>query len=288
MILTPKNCTIFGQGLDHPECVAVGPDGSLYAGGEAGQIYRFDSDGSFHAIGTTGGFVLGIAVDGDGRIVACDCAHSAAIWLDKDGRECQRVSGTADQSIRVPNFAVFDRAGNLFLSDSGDYWNRTGDGSILKIDSSGRARTFHQGPFQFPNGLAIDPAHQWLYAVQSTAPNVVRMPLADPSRTLEEVYALPAGTVPDGIAFTADGQLLIACYKPDCVLIGRPDGSIEPLLEDPTGELLSRPTNVLLVDGKIYVANLGGWHITIVETDLEPAPVYFPTHEQAASGEAQR
>ncbi|HYZ12971.1 MAG TPA: hypothetical protein VFA08_05115 [Actinomycetota bacterium] len=24
--------------LDHPECVALGPDGALYAGGEAGQI----------------------------------------------------------------------------------------------------------------------------------------------------------------------------------------------------------------------------------------------------------
>ena len=32
----------FGEGLDHPECVAWGCDGYAYAGGEAGQIYRID------------------------------------------------------------------------------------------------------------------------------------------------------------------------------------------------------------------------------------------------------
>ena len=30
----------FADGLDHPEGVTAGPDGTLYAGGEAGQIYR--------------------------------------------------------------------------------------------------------------------------------------------------------------------------------------------------------------------------------------------------------
>ena len=33
----------FVTGLDHPEGIAVGLDGTLYAGGEAGQIYRISS-----------------------------------------------------------------------------------------------------------------------------------------------------------------------------------------------------------------------------------------------------
>src|SRR5688500_9082229 len=31
---------IFSNGLDHPECLAFDRDGNLWAGGEAGQIYR--------------------------------------------------------------------------------------------------------------------------------------------------------------------------------------------------------------------------------------------------------
>ena len=31
--------------LDHPECIAVHPDGSVWAGGEAGQIYKISADG---------------------------------------------------------------------------------------------------------------------------------------------------------------------------------------------------------------------------------------------------
>ncbi len=33
----------WANGLDHPEGVAVGPDGMIYAGGESGQVYRIES-----------------------------------------------------------------------------------------------------------------------------------------------------------------------------------------------------------------------------------------------------
>ena len=36
---------VFASGLDHPECCAFDRDGNLWAGGEAGQIYRIDADG---------------------------------------------------------------------------------------------------------------------------------------------------------------------------------------------------------------------------------------------------
>ena len=37
--------TNVGFAFDHPEAVAWGPDGRAYAGGEAGQLYRFGLDG---------------------------------------------------------------------------------------------------------------------------------------------------------------------------------------------------------------------------------------------------
>ncbi|MGI9428191.1 MAG: SMP-30/gluconolactonase/LRE family protein [Bythopirellula sp.] len=274
--LTPDNCRLFGEGLDHPECVAIGPDGTIYAGGEAGQIYRIDTDGTFREIGSTGGFILGIAVDGQGSIHCCDCGQAAVYRVDSDGAVHQRSVGAQDRPFRVPNYGVFDPEGNLFVSDSGDYWHRPGTGYLLKIAPNDSTSVFHRGPFLFANGLAIDPSGQWLYVVQSTAPNVVRVPLDQPDGPLEVTHTLPSGTVPDGLAFAADGRLVIACYKPDAVFVGATDGSIELLCDDPTGELLSRPTNVAIGQGVLYLANIGGWHLTVIETDLTPAPLYYP------------
>ena len=63
---------VFAEGLDHPEGVAWGPDGRIYAGGEAGQIYAIDGDGTVEQLASTGGFLYGMQGDqlggwGDGQ-----------------------------------------------------------------------------------------------------------------------------------------------------------------------------------------------------------------------------
>ena len=50
---------IFATGLDHPECCAFDRDGNLWAGGEAGQIYRIDPAGKVETIANVGGFCCG-------------------------------------------------------------------------------------------------------------------------------------------------------------------------------------------------------------------------------------
>ena len=62
----------FGEGLDHPECVAWGCDGYLYAGGEAGQVYRIDiENGVFEKFAKTPGFVGGICQDWSRNLYVC-------------------------------------------------------------------------------------------------------------------------------------------------------------------------------------------------------------------------
>ena len=53
--------TNVGFAFDHPEAVAWGPDGRAYAGGEAGQLYRFGLDGKVieEVARVQGGFLLG-------------------------------------------------------------------------------------------------------------------------------------------------------------------------------------------------------------------------------------
>ena len=73
------------------------------------------------------------------------------------------------------------------------------------------------------------------------------------------------GTVLDGLALTADGGLLVSCYRPDRIYhLGR-DGRVEVVAEDPQGTLLAAPTNVCFAGPELDVvvsANLGRWHLT--------------------------
>ena len=276
MILTPGNVSLVAQGLDHPECVCFGPDGTLFAGGEAGQLYRISPEGEATQVASTGGFLLGIAADGRGAIHACDTERRAVLRIDRDGTVTERSSGSPEHPFTLPNFPVFDARGNLYVSDSGDYWHEAGTGSVLVVRPDDTTETFHHGPFRFANGLAISPDQAWLYVAQSTAWNVVRIPLGRPDGPVEVTHTLPPHTVPDGLAFCDDGRLLIACYRPDIIYLGHPDGRVEVLIEDLTAELLCRPANVALGGGRLVIANLGGWHLTTMPTDLRPAPVHRP------------
>src|SRR4051812_2004933 len=53
---------VFATGLDHPECIAFDREGHLWAGGEAGQVYRIDAPGAVQIVANLGGFNGGIAV----------------------------------------------------------------------------------------------------------------------------------------------------------------------------------------------------------------------------------
>lgn len=275
--VTLDNCQLLGEGLDHPESVCVAPDGTLYAGGEAGQLYRITPSGEQHVIGSTGGFLLGVTLDGNGGMHACDIGNKALMHIASTGEVTCRTRAAGDRKFETPNHSVFLPDGRLLMSDSGDYWQQTtGTGYIALIAPDNGTSVFHPGPFRFANGVALHPSGEWLYIAQSTAANIVRIPLELPDGPIEVTHQLPAGTIPDGLAFAADGRLVIGCYKPDAILVGHPDGGVETLFEDPTGELLSRPTNIAIGNGKVYAANLGGWHITALDTDLTPAQLHLP------------
>src|SRR5688500_1790876 len=95
MILQPSDVTIVANGLDHPECVCTSAGDELLAGGEKGQLYSINpASQSYKEIGTSGGFTLGIAADGDGCIHSCDMVKRAVLLFDREGNVTTRASGT--------------------------------------------------------------------------------------------------------------------------------------------------------------------------------------------------
>jgi sugar lactone lactonase YvrE len=163
----------------------------------------------------------------------------------------------------------------LYYSDSGNYYEP--DGALYVVRPNGVTELFHPGPLAFPNGVAIDAGEQHLYVALSTAPSIVRLPLNKSVAKPEIVVEFETGIVPDGVAFAADGRMVVACYAPDRILIVEPAGRVELLMDDPGADLLNRPTNVALRDGKVYFANLGGWHIGAFDVaGLKAQPLRYP------------
>ena len=82
--------SVLVDGLDHPEGIAWGLDGYAYAGGEAGQLYRIDIEKREAVqLADTGGFVLGLALDANHNIYACDTGNSAVMKISQGrGRIC--------------------------------------------------------------------------------------------------------------------------------------------------------------------------------------------------------
>ena len=269
------------SGLDHPECVAWAPSGWLACGGEAGQIYRIDlAAGTHEQIADTAGFILGVTFDGAENIYACDMARHALLRIDpRSGNVEDLTTGRSEFEIRTPNSAVFHPDGRLFFSDSGAWGSN--DGRIYCRHPDGTIRLVSQEASAFANGLAIDPDARWLYVAESQVPGISRLAITAEGLSGREVVLEMPRTVPDGLAFAADGRLLIGCYRPDAVMIW--DGSTQDvLIDDWTGEDLAAPTNVAFIGedlSRLVVANLGGYHIaelTGLPPGLTGAPLRYP------------
>jgi sugar lactone lactonase YvrE len=270
--------TIFADGLDHPECIAVHPDGSIWAGGEAGQIYRISPDGTqVEEVANTGGFILGIAFStGAEWLAICDLGKKCVWKLDLPSLHLEQFANGAEGHLfNIPNYPVFDRKGYLYVSESGTF--RQVNGKVLKFAPDGKGHIWHKGPFNFSNGLALDPSGQYIYLAVTFLPGVERVAiLPDGSAGEREIYCTLPETTPDGLAFDADGNLYVSCYSPNKIFKITPEQAVSVLIEDWEAHTLANPTNIAFGGPKmdqIFAANLGRWHITKIDAGIIGLPL---------------
>lgn len=276
--MSEATVSVLAGGLDHSEGVAAYGNDSLVAGGEAGQIYLIDASGGSREIATTGGYCLGIAVDGEGSLYVCDMGRHAVLRYSFESETIEDLTtGNGDEPVKVPNYPVFDSSGRLFFSDSRD-WGAN-NGLLFVRHPDGRVEVASREFCGYTNGLAIDPENEHIYVVESSIPAITRCRLnSDGSLGPREVVVEMTNQVPDGIAFTRQGDLLIACYRPDAVYLYR-DGKLGVLVADEKGLSISAPTNVAFFGqelSRLAYANLAGNFVGEIESDLVGARLNYP------------
>lgn len=149
-----------------PNDLCVGPDGALYITDSGALVSEF-LDGDYPKPGFA-------SVKADGKVIRFDPATGETSMLDR--------------GLQFANGIAFDRAGNLYVSE-------TNTGEVYRYPSEGGRIVARREPF----GNVLWPEWQGEGAVRG----------------------------PDGMAFSADGRLWVAVFGQGDVTVLNPDGSWE-------------------------------------------------------------
>lgn len=192
--------------------------------------------------------MLGQVVDADGNLYCAqpDTPGSQIIKITPKGEQSVYSTGPAGRGFMSANTPVFDRDGNMYVSDTGS-WSEKIDGHICRVRPGGKdAEVWTSHPIDTPNGIAIDPEEKFIYYVETWGNSISRVEIkkGGSSGTVERVLHMPQH-VPDGVAFDQEGRLWIAVHRPDKICVfDVSTRRLETFAYDWQGEALRGPCHV--------------------------------------------
>ena len=268
---------VFAEGLDHPEGVAWNPsDGHVWAGGEAGELYRISLAGEVEEVASSGGSMLGLAVDGAGRVYACDAGNGEVVRLDPStGALTTYARGPSGEALDEPNVAAFGPDGALYVTCSGEDRPR-----IVRVAPGGAVETWTEELTDYPNGMVVAPDGASILVVEGGAQRIARVPIEhDRVAGAAETFATLPDTDADGLALDAEGHVWATLYRPDGLVRLSPEGDEVLRIDDHLASVMDAPTNIAWIGDDLdraVVANVGDRYLLAIDLDVRGAPLHLP------------
>lgn len=269
--------TKIAVGIQRPEDVVVDRDGRVWAADQRSACAEILPDGSFRGVGNAGGAANGINMDLQGRILIANFGvfidePGPLQRLDVDSGEVETLVAEIDgATLTSANYPILDGKGNIWCTNSTSATTMAtaldgrADGYLFRVAPDGTVETLATG-LEFANGLALDADDSNIYVCQTEACDVLRFPINDDGSLgassrygpqlgerlpadfdfdtgLPPEDAAKAGLV-DGCGFDQDGNLWVTLPMANKLIAITPNGSVEEIAHDPTGETLLVPTNV--------------------------------------------
>ena len=257
----------FAINIPGAEGIAIANDGRIFVGAEDGWIYMVSPEDDVSQFTKLPGRPLGIAIDRQNNLFVCDWDTHGVYRVTATGEVSLFAEAASDgtHQMQFPNFCVFDDQGNLYVSDTGSSRRNAQiykpDGKIFRISPTGACELFAEGLYQ-ANGLAIRRGESALYVIQSTLDNVLRLEIEPDGRLGQvRVYASNLHGLPDGMAFTEAGDLLVVTGLHEIIYRVTTTGRMEVFLEDKNAEKLIAPANPAFGGpdrDELYITNLIG------------------------------
>jgi sugar lactone lactonase YvrE len=257
--LQVEDLRIVGSGFKRPECVLALSNGQLLAAHGAGGYSSVDPDGRIRHVlprgGTRARLPNGIALAPDGRLLFADLGTEVGgiFAIDPAGNTVPVLETVEGEPLPPSNFVMVDGAGRLWFTVStrlrprdAAWRHSVADGFIGVMDEHG-ARIVADG-LGYTNEVAFSPDGAWLYVNETYNQRTSRFPVR-PGGVLgaKEVMAQMDGAdLPDGLTFDAHGGAWITCIASNRLLVLRPDGELQVVLEDTDAPFAARVAERIL------------------------------------------
>lgn len=220
------------------EHIAIGPDGKLYAAMLSGDVLRMTPDGGEREVfANTGGRVLGLDFDKQGRLIAAD-VMKGLLAVTPDGRVTTLTDHvSADDPIRYADGVVVAPDGTIYFTDAStrfapadwggslgasllDIMEQSATGRVLAYDpASGKTRIVAHG-LSFANGIALSADGHTLFVAETGRYRIWK--IDGRASDVDVRSGSPQASVlmdnlpgyPDNLMRGRDGRIWVGLFKP--------------------------------------------------------------------------
>jgi gluconolactonase len=205
-----------------------------------GRVLRLAPSGELHVEVEYDGWPNGLKIHRDGRIFIADQKHGILVY----DRGTRRITPVLERH----GSGRFKGVNDLFIASNGDLYF-TDQGLTGLHDPTGRLFRWTAGGsleclldnVPGPNGLVMDLHEQSLFLAATRDNSVWRVSFDRAGRPVKvgRHLQLAGGIGPDGLALSAQGDLLVAHAGRGCIWCVSPEGDVQQRIDAPAGKLVT-------------------------------------------------